>query len=95
MTPAEVYILSTERYNCFQGIERATLQHTSKFRLIHLLHVQYLYTLSQMTPLHLACQRGHLKVVQVLLKHKAETYETIDDQNGYNSLDLAIENGHE
>ena len=46
----------------------------------------------QITPLHLACREGHLRVVNVLLEHRADV--TNIDQNGFNALDLAIENGH-
>ena len=40
----------------------------------------------------LACQEGHLKVVEVLLENNA----TVSNKNSHdqNSLDVAVENGH-
>ena len=45
-----------------------------------------------MTPLHLACGEGYLKVVNVLLNHEADVGMKAGK---FNALDLAIENGHE
>ena len=45
-----------------------------------------------MTPLQLACQEGHLEVVDVLLENDASVSNT--NQYGQNSLDIAVENGH-
>ena len=46
----------------------------------------------QTTPLHLAAQEGHLNVVQTLLEYNADVGKC---SNGLNSLDMAIDNGHE
>lgn len=48
--------------------------------------------LLQVTPLLLACQEGHLKVVQVLLENNAKVSNV--NQHHENSLDIAVENGH-
>ena len=47
---------------------------------------------SKVTPLQLACQEGHLKVVQVLLENDAKVSNT--NSHNQNSLDIAVENGH-
>ncbi len=46
----------------------------------------------QVTPLMLACQEGHLKVVTVLLENNAK----VSNRNSYNmnALDVAVDNGH-
>lgn len=46
-----------------------------------------------MTPLHLAASEGHLKVADVLLSNGADV--SLKDQEGRNTLDLAIDHGHE
>ena len=46
----------------------------------------------QVTPLQLACQEGHLKVVELLMKYGAKV--SLKNNSGLNSLDVAIENGH-
>ena len=46
----------------------------------------------QTTPLHLAAQEGHLNVVKTLLENNADAGKR---SNGLNSLDMAIDNGHE
>ena len=46
----------------------------------------------QVTPLQLACQEGHLNVVELLMSQGAQVSRTND--SGLNSLDIAIENGH-
>ncbi len=53
----------------------------------------YTFLPPQVTPLHLACREGHLQVVDTLLKNGANIASV--DQNGFNALDMAIENGHE
>jgi ankyrin repeat protein len=44
------------------------------------------------TPLHLAAQEGHLNVVKVLLANEAEVGRR---SRGLNSLDMAIDYGHQ
>ncbi|KAI5475650.1 hypothetical protein MNV49_001067 [Pseudohyphozyma bogoriensis] len=44
------------------------------------------------TPLHLAADRGHLKVVEVLVKAGADT--SIKEEEGMTALELAEEAGH-
>ncbi|XP_076445095.1 uncharacterized protein LOC143283004 [Babylonia areolata] len=44
------------------------------------------------TPLHLAARSGHLRVVELLLDWDADVAQ--EDTEGYNCLDLAIENNH-
>lgn len=41
------------------------------------------------TPLHLACENGHLNVVTVLLMHGAD--KSIKNKNGKTALDIAKE----
>lgn len=43
------------------------------------------------TPLMIACIRGNVDVVMVLLKYGASV--TLTDEKSYNALDLAIEEG--
>ena len=45
------------------------------------------------TPLHLACKKGHLEVVKVLLKHKADI--NFQDKYGRCPLEEAIDYGHD
>ena len=47
--------------------------------------------LSQIAPLHLACQRGHVNVVKILLEWKADV--TFKSSDGRNALDFAIDFG--
>ena len=47
---------------------------------------------NNVTPLHLAARKGHLKAVKVLLKNNADAGAVTS--YGKNPLDLAIENGH-
>lgn len=44
------------------------------------------------TSLHLAAQEGHLSVVKVLLEKNADVSKCA---NGLNSLDIAIDYGHQ
>ena len=46
----------------------------------------------QVTPLQLACQEGHLNMVELLMKHGAKV--SLKNDSGLNSLDIAIEKGH-
>ena len=54
--------------------------------------VMFTLLLFKVTPLQLACQEGHLKVVEVLLKNGAKVSNK--NSNHLNSLDIAVENGH-
>ncbi|CAF4219699.1 unnamed protein product, partial [Rotaria sordida] len=47
----------------------------------------------RITPLHLACQYGHSKVVKYLLEHNASP--TLRDAQLYNCLERAIVNHHD
>ena len=47
----------------------------------------------QILPLHLAAQEGHLNVVEVLMAKDAAVGKCSADN--LNSLDMAIDNGHE
>jgi len=50
-----------------------------------------LFLFQQISPLHLACQRGHMEVVNLLLEWKADvSFRSID---GRNALDYAIDFG--
>ena len=48
--------------------------------------------LNQSTPLQIACQDGHERIVTLLLKHGADP--TYRNQDGYTAGDLALQNGH-
>jgi hypothetical protein len=48
----------------------------------------------QATPLHLACENGHLHFVQLLLKHGADIQRTTSDSRRTTALHLAAEKGH-
>jgi len=50
------------------------------------------YTSAQEAPLHLAAQRGHKDVVQLLLSHSAEV--DLTDKNGWTALQWAASRGH-
>ncbi|CAF1318112.1 unnamed protein product [Rotaria sp. Silwood1] len=45
------------------------------------------------TPLHVACEKGHIKLVRFLLENGAST--TIRDARCYNCLEIAITGQHE
>jgi len=49
--------------------------------------------LQRMTALHIACQRGHIKVVQKLLEAGCDVGKA--DAKKHNPLDLAIKMEHE
>ena len=44
------------------------------------------------TPLHLACQEGHLEVVRILMSYGADS--NLLDNDGKTAWDLAAEHGH-
>ena len=46
---------------------------------------------AKVSPLHLACQRGHVNVVKILLNWKADV--TFKSSDGRNALDFAIDFG--
>ena len=48
---------------------------------------------SRTTPLHLASKEGHQATVHILLQNDADV--SCRDDNDFNALDWAIENGHE
>ena len=48
--------------------------------------------LNQSTPLQIACQDGHERIVTLLLKHGADP--TYKNKDGYTAGDLALQNGH-
>ena len=64
--------------------------------IVQLKHSQQFFltlttSFQQISPLHLACQRGHVEVVNLLLEWKADvSFRSIDDRN---ALDYAIDFG--
>ena len=61
-------------------------------------HIYLIFLLAligaQMTPLHLACQSGHVDVVEFLIDNKASLSARVSGTDNFNCLDLAVVNGH-
>ena len=53
-----------------------------------------LFVVFQSTPLHLACKKGHLGSVELLLQHGADA-TLRQEPSHFNCLDAAIEAGQE